>query len=236
MMAIPTIWQAWTEHTTEKIKKETQIHFIRKIAGTTDSFLDLISDMIFYGSDGWLPTNENEFFSQRTANLICNELNIDIPLPTYEGPARQNIAYIAKQYRDTLSQALSESYGALEIETLQKVHAVESKNYLISIMEQTPAVHQFTNQHKLEMAPLLCWGMEPSIEQSLQDLMALTEEIKKEEKRLGITKKREWLVFQKDHSHLGDNRFTPEALKEWRGEHPSGLPPMIMHEGRLNKQ
>ncbi len=192
--------------------------------------------MIFYGSDGWLPTNEKVFFSQRTANLICHVLNIDIPLPTFEGPARQNIAYIAKQFRDTLTQALSESCEGLEIDTLQKLYAVESKSFLITIMLYAPITQQFTNQHKLEVAPLLCWGLEPSIEKSLYDLMALTKEIKKEEKRLGITKKREWLVFQKDHSHLGDNRFTPEALKEWQTKHPSGLPPMIIHEGRLNKQ
>jgi hypothetical protein len=51
----------------ELIYKELSQHIFR--------LLSHISEMILYASDGWLPTNQNEFFSSRNDELICLGLN-----------------------------------------------------------------------------------------------------------------------------------------------------------------
>ena len=65
--------------------------------------------MIYFSSDGWLPKTEDEFFSLKSADIICNHLNLDKIAPVLpERTWRRLIPQKAAEYKENLSKLLAD--------------------------------------------------------------------------------------------------------------------------------
>jgi hypothetical protein len=63
-------WEASRKYTELKTEQAARERVYRTLIGKTHGFLDFVSEMIFRGSDGWLPKTEDEFFSSHSATII----------------------------------------------------------------------------------------------------------------------------------------------------------------------
>ena len=71
--------------------------------------------------------------------------------------------------------------------------------------------------------PLLCWGLEPKIGESLQILHVLYNEVNKLAKEMELPHKNTWLKFSDNKNMLGIDRFDDDAIANWKKEHPDTL-------------
>jgi hypothetical protein len=77
----------------------------KELSQHTFRFLSRISEMILYASDGWLPTNQTEFFSRRSVELICLELNpYALPIVEPRTTWSQLFAEETQRYKESLKK------------------------------------------------------------------------------------------------------------------------------------
>jgi hypothetical protein len=72
MIGVSMFLNVYRELSTERTAYGIQYLAYEKLSSHTHRFLNIISTMIEVASDGWLPSNKNEFFSKRSIDLICN--------------------------------------------------------------------------------------------------------------------------------------------------------------------
>ncbi len=237
LIIIPFGWQAYKEYTAEETLRERQIIAIKKLSGHTDGFLNIISDIIFKATDGWLPKNEEEFFSAKTADLICRELNIDKAAPIFpEITWRKLIAKETQGYKVALGEIMK-GYGTeLDAEIVNRISAVEG-SILLSYPKNTVSSPKIDSLLGVKRPPLLCWGLEPLVADSLKEIFSLYEVIIKTEEDLKIVKHRDWLKFPIPHDRykIGEDRFGPEDLKAWYKKYPNSPGPITFSKGSPDK-
>ena len=74
VIIIISVLNAIEQYKTQIMNKEMREYAYDNLYDDTNRIVMLLSQMIFYATDEWSPTNQEEFFSQRTANIICGEL------------------------------------------------------------------------------------------------------------------------------------------------------------------
>jgi hypothetical protein len=217
--------------------REVRNSIHKELIQNTDSFLDFLSVMIFRSSGGKLPHTENDFFSSPVALMICRELDISLPAPVLpEQTWRNRIHDIFKNYKTVLRSSLKNSAIHLDSDLIKAIDAV-SNCALLGIGEQLIISYQVEQRYGLERAPILCWGLEPLVEESLSQIYTLFSILKKYEKEIKFTPTRDWLVFPLPHQkkYLGKSRFSPASLKAWREKHPGSPGPASFGAGNPNK-
>jgi hypothetical protein len=81
--------------------------------------------MVFYGSDGWLPSNEEDFFSRRSVDVICSHLNLDATAPVLpDRPWRSWIAQSANEYRKSLNGVIQSHAQSLDSALIKMITEV----------------------------------------------------------------------------------------------------------------
>lgn len=220
-------------------KREIRNSVHKKLIKSTDGFLDFLSDMIFCSSGGYLPHTEDEFFSSQIALMICRELNISLPAPfnISEEIWRNRIHYVFKNYENVLRSSLDKSALFLDSDLIKAIDDVSSC-YLLRIGKQLNFIYQVDKKYGWEREPVLCWGLEPLVEESLSQIHTLFLILKKYEKEVEFTPNRDWLIFPLPHlkEYLGKSRFSPTDLKAWREKHPGSPGPAKFGAGNPNKQ
>jgi hypothetical protein len=66
----------YDSYTEERANKEIRSFVCKKLIVADNRFFSVLSDAIYRSSDGWLPINESEFFSERAVNQICQRIGI----------------------------------------------------------------------------------------------------------------------------------------------------------------
>ncbi|MBI2486481.1 MAG: hypothetical protein HYW01_05905 [Deltaproteobacteria bacterium] len=168
--------------------------------------------MILRSSDGWLPTNEDEFFSCRSVDFICHGLDIDASAPFIP---KQNwlqvIVVTTREYHDVLDTILRDYSAQLNGGLVRVVSAVE-RSMLLTFPRQRIEISRIDQQKGWQRPPLLCHGLEDLFEESFKNLHILYKEIQKGEDRFHLRKTEQWraLPLPKDVNQVGVDRFVPQ--------------------------
>ena len=132
-----------------------------RLAGDTNSFVQLISEMLYFSSPDWLPESPTELLSQRTADIICSSLDLEAqatvgasllprdfppahPRPTSLAPLPsrwwQHIARRAATYEAGLHDIASQYSGHLDADILRRIRQIEHSPPL-QLWKMFPAVY-----------------------------------------------------------------------------------------------
>jgi hypothetical protein len=186
LIVITAGWQAYTVYQQERTKAEISAHAYKSLAYGTQHFLTVVRDMIFYSTDGWLPSSEEEFFSRKTAEVVCGSLNIDASAPILpERPWRQWIVQSAREYKKTLNEVLQYYAQTLPPELVKNISSVANSTLFFGTI---PLMEMQVTDRKLGVrrAPLLCNGAESVIAEDLIKLRALYKDIRQDSKNSQI--------------------------------------------------
>jgi len=203
--------QLASKRTTEAIQPHAQ----KRLSGATRAYLTFIRDLLFFGSDGWIPKNEEEFFSLRAAAVICGQLDISKLAPVLPARSWRNwIAESANQYRKALDEILRDYPGFLDSELVRKITLVDNLT-LFTLSTSLLLTPQINRELGVRFPPLICKGVETAIEKDLIALFSLYKEIRLNERRYGFTGDWNFLNMASDKRWprhlLGSDRFTTPA-------------------------
>jgi hypothetical protein len=166
-------WQAYNAYQNRRTHLEISSEIDRVLYRQTRQYLTVLRDMIFYSSDGWLPSNEDEFFSRKTANLICNSLNINLEAPVLPKRTwRQWIAQISEKYRKELTGLFQNYAQSLNPELLNLIREVSGSNFRLWSAHIVLA-SAVDRQLGIMRRPTFCPGIEPLVEGDLGKIRAL---------------------------------------------------------------
>ena len=174
---------------------QIQAHAFEKLSGENHGFLNVLSRMIAAASDGWLPQTKQKFFSRRSVDLICHQLNADAKAPTIpERSWRTWFGERTERYREALATILAEQGSHLDASTVRAISEVE-RSTLLAFPPQWMRVHRIDQQEGWQRPPLLCFGVEDLFEDSFRKLAVLQEEVERGEQRHGLIKSEDWRAF-----------------------------------------
>lgn len=230
-------WEASRVHSDLKAKHELQASIERRLIRQTDSLLDFISDMVLYASGGWLPKTEEEFFSSTTARLICSEMDISTPASVVPAqPWGGRIYKVFRDYKETIRTTLDQHAIILDSELITVLDEVD-RTQLLNSGVSTLRVARADSQIGVRRPPLLCWGLEPLVEESLDSLLRLFRILKEREEDAGFSPNRQWLVFPENlkKKFLGESRFSLEDLQDWQKRYPNSPGPANFGRGDPRK-
>ena len=206
-----------------RTRHEVELYVFEELIGETDKYLDVLSYAIVYGSDGWLPKSAEEFFSRKAANIISYELNIETAAPIIpEMTWREYIGNKSKNYREVIENILNNYSSQLDQKLIKTVKTVK-QSPLLPIAEQRIKIYKWDMAKNINRPPLLCWGLESLVEDSLNNFYELHLELLKKQAALGINKNHEWLRFPREKldKFIGTSRFDKNSLEEWKKRYPN---------------
>jgi hypothetical protein len=168
-------WNATQQYSSQSATAQVQTHVYDKLSLHTHRFLGGIADMIVYSTDGWLPNDESEFFSRRSVDLICHELNADALARVI--PKRLWYVWFAEttqEYKNVLGDLLS-NYSSRLIRAISDVE----RSTLLIVPIQWGQVRSIAQKRGWQYPPLLCYGLEDLIEESFVKLSALVGSVRR---------------------------------------------------------
>ena len=201
-----------------RARHEVELYVVEELIRETDNYFDVLSYAIVYGTDSWLPETSEDFFSKKVANIISYELNIETEAPIFPKMTwREYIGNRSKSYREVLRNILDSHSSQLDKKLIKTIKTIE-RAPLLSIAEQRIQIYQFDMVENIHRPPLLCWGLESLVEDSLNDFHYLYLELLKKETAFGIKKNHEWLRFPREklNKFISKSRFDKNNLEEWR--------------------
>jgi len=208
------------EASAHETAKALQTHVYKRLSTYTSRTLSLVSEMMEDASDGWLPKTEKEFFSRRSVDLICRELNIDRPARISPPQAwaswfSQNV----REYRGVLSSLLSAYGPQLDIELIKSLSAIED-SMLLTAVPQWVDLRRTNETIRKFLPPLLCYGhegrFEALVEKDFDAFASLVTHMRIHANQLGL--KPYGIPYPKKSPNIGKGRFPPEELSKWEKE------------------
>jgi hypothetical protein len=201
-----------------------QEHAYKELETSTRSLLSLVSQIIVYSSDGWLPSSEDEFFSSHTVTLVCSHLNIEARAPVL--PDRDWLTWIVQQTKEAQDQYISvlSAHGSLlDHELIRALTSVRDSSFL-TYPSQRVSLQVIDRQKGWQRPPLLCYGAKEITDKFLSQLHTLYTVL------WSRTGSKPYPMPSKSHleNQLGKSRFSPDDLAQWNRDHPyapSGKPP-----------
>jgi hypothetical protein len=183
-MGVATYDQLSSQRTSEAIQSVAY----ENLSLSTSQFRTMISRMITEASDGWLPANEDEYFSRASVDLVCRRLNAlgrpDVAkrqIPWYE-----LFAQSVQEYKNTLNDVLGKYSLQLPHDLILAIREVETSTLLWLPLQMAWACRCWPEMG-LHHPPLLCYGSEDDFEKSFNALKVLSSKISKGEKEFGLT-------------------------------------------------
>ena len=120
LILLGTSWQAYDQYSHEKTAQVLNERAHIELEAAIGSFLQTLAYLEVAASDGQLPTTMNAFFSDKTADDICNHLNFEnksLSLPPK--PWWQYVGEETRRYHKFIRSIL-DSKGDFLRETLNK--------------------------------------------------------------------------------------------------------------------
>ena len=211
------LFQSYESYKTYKINQSVKRYVYSKLENSSKELIILIRSINFQSTDGWIPYNDEDFFSYKTADNICNHLNLGKKAPIF--PQQDWISYITQITQKIKSElsGIIDSYPAyLDIDTIIAIDEMKS-SFILNWPIQRKSLILYENSVKKDvMPPVMCFGFEKNMEKSLQSLRHLYDlSIKKTEKK----------HFQHDNGEYknstGIARFSEDELEKWVTENPN---------------
>lgn len=216
-------WQSYASYEQWKTQRTVEKYAYSRLESATRNILGLTQQIIFQATDGWLPSTEEEFFSQHTASLFCHYLNIDKPAPV--APDRNWLVWIhqqTKEAQDEFSSVLG-SYAPLLDDELLRAAIDFRQSFILAFPAKWVSLRQDDAQKGHQRPPFLCYGLENEMQKSLSQMRLFYHILWKRtgSKPFPLTMKTSQTAL------IGSARFTDEDLRQWSVEHPyapSGKP------------
>ena len=223
--AITASASAWRN---SRARLALQEYTYAELQSSTGSLLGLISQIIVYASDGWLPSNQNEIFSAQVATLVCWHLNIEARAPVF--PQRDWLTWIAQETKAAhahYTAILSAHASSMDEELIRVVRSARD-SFFLKHPSQWVVIRRDDQQLGYQRPSLLCPGLESLVEQSLSHLATLYHVLWSRTGSKPYPTPTEGRNPNNLRNELGRARFSAEDLARWEREHPyapSGKPP-----------
>jgi hypothetical protein len=203
--------QAYDSYNSYLLKQEMQTYAFTKLHISTHRYLKLIRDMIFFGSDGWLPRDEHEFFSIHSAKIICENLNLDAsPQVVPKRSWRNWIAENSKDYSEQLSEIISAYSQYLNDDIIKKIAAVES-SFTLLLSEYLPIMLSVDKELGFHRIPIIGKGVVNEVYKDLLNIKSLYIEIEERKDSLPVPGNWSFLSMKTDKMYkrnlLGRDKF-----------------------------
>lgn len=207
LVLLPSGWQAHDTYQREKTDSELKKHLTIKISRQTSSFLVLLRDMIYFSSDGWLPKSEDEFFSLKSADLICNYLNLNNIAPVLpERTWRRWIPQQTSEYKEGLNELLVDFSKIMDADLINRIATAE-RSPLLGVYTRYLIIQEpIDKKLGVTRPPLFLPGGETNIEKELKMIQRLYQEVRDLEKDSDFKNNWNFLLM------LSDNRWPKHLL------------------------
>lgn len=202
-----------------------QAYVYNNLSGSTSNYLGLLGRMMGEASDEWLPQTQEEFFSRRTVNLICHNLNIEGEAPVFF--KRQWFQYFqeeSRNYEESVVKVFSNYVTQMSPSLITAISKVVISRLLslpkeVILFRRADQESKQLNKSYINRPPILCLGAEKEIEKSFAELSELMRDIALGEKIYSLTPRitnRMYLQTLKSATfRKGGNRFTDPELSKW---------------------
>lgn len=200
----------------QKTSEAIQLYVFERLSLSTRRFLGILSYMIEDASDGWLPTKENEFFSRRTVDLICRELNADGPARV--SPPMSWFAYFSRaigEYKAILGDVVRAHGPQLDLKLIREISKVEGAAMFWMVPQLAAARN--VDKDLRRYPPVLCPMQTDEIVRDFDALAELYRHVTNDAVKFKVRPLE--LPLPRKSPALGKNRFTPKQLKKWEIEH-----------------
>ncbi len=226
-----------SEFTKKELVREIVLEKLNK---NTTRFIDLISDALFCATDGWWPSNQDEFFSFKTANIISNELNIKNKARFRVDDLRWYQAFNKEANNiDSIYNHLLSSFGNYLESDLIILLIKFKDSRLIMLSKTITKITQIDEKYSFARVPLLAWQQEKVIEKDLIILNKLYKYLRNELHSREIYLHEDWLkpIVDEGKKYFGMDRFDKTDLLNFRNQNPDAPNPMRFGKGdpRKNK-
>lgn len=209
--------QSYDAYNQFKSKKIVDRYAYSRIENLSRKIIYLIRSINFESTDGWIPNNDDDFFSLKTAKNICVNLNVEKNAPVI--PSQNWISWIdvnIKQANNEISDILSLYSANLDSELIK--YLIEFKSsFLLTYTQQRAAWFFYEKSMGIEsMPPVFCYGFESKMEDSLSNLRKLYEISNR------YTKNRHFLYDNGEYKgSISISRYSNEDLENWLNKHPN---------------
>jgi hypothetical protein len=191
LILISGTYNAYDLNQKRKAHQQLEKHIYSQLSTITAQILGIVGDMVFFASDGWLPNSENDFFSLRTATIICNHLDLDSKAPVMPEVTWRNLIYNqAKKNRTELEQIIKDYSNDLDSNLINIISRVSNTNFLKAFpglcSPDSKLLYERYAEKKLENN-LLCYGFEKDVANDLLLFRELYKNVCENDKRYGIS-------------------------------------------------
>jgi len=207
--------QTYSSYQDQENKRAILRFAYKRLSDETYKFLHLIDAMIEDATTRWLPSNDDEFFSMRSAELICKRLNIEKPARVT--PRRSWLQYLSNEagrYKDSINGLVNAHGPQLDRVLTESLSTVE-RSFLVI----WPAQYYNARRNpelKLPSPPVLCPGpdFQPEVKKSLDELKTLYFVLNVGLQDLGMPRLQ--LALTPQTTKLGQYRFEQVDLETWK--------------------
>jgi hypothetical protein len=209
LIIVPSLWQSFNEYNLYNSRTIRRNLAYDRLSLHQYRFLSVLAELSFYGSKEDFPKTIDEFFSMKTATLLCSGINVDNLAPVL--PEKKWYEYMsasAKEYIFGLSEVYKNYSDVLNKKELSKIHAIIETNMCEMIFNARVDTNKFDIKRNISRAPLLCWGLEKPMHDVLVIIYELQKDIMNSEKHRKISKYNHWLKYPDNSSARGRFRFT----------------------------
>jgi hypothetical protein len=167
LILIAAGWQSASQYSQQKTTDALNERTHRDLESSVSSFLLMLGYLNVAASDGRLPANEEDFFSEKTADTICNHLNIQgksMSLPAL--PWWQYSGVEAERFSQQISSILTSRASSLSPEIV-KVLTRQENSLLVAYL----TAHRMYGSQYLPNS--FCSGAHTGVASALRDLHEL---------------------------------------------------------------
>jgi hypothetical protein len=217
-------WQGYSSYKNWETQGTVAKYAHSRLYAATYSLVEMFHRMTVEASDGWLPSIDDELFSAQAAKLVCQNLNLDAQAPVV--PERSWLVRIHQQTRDSKEEfdSVLNSYAPLLDDNLLKSAINLRRSFLLNFPAQWVLRRQIDANKGYERPPLLCFGIETLMQESLQELRSLYQTILDRSASKAFSYAETNAQFM---ASTGAARFSDQDLATWMQDHPfapSGRP------------
>lgn len=202
----------------QKTTDAIQAYVYEELSLRTSRYLTILGQMIAEASDGWIPSNLEEFFSTKSVNLMCRWLNAEGKAPAY--PSEPWYLYFAgnsKAYGNALANVLNSYASRLSPVLIDSVSSVAS-SALVGLTPLLPPTYRVSKEFGWKPSPMICAHiLDPHYEKAFTQLSALVKQIAAGEKRFKLLPRMDESNFLKGLRSVtvGANRLDPSVVKRF---------------------
>jgi hypothetical protein len=190
----------------------------RLLNKATIRFSSTLRDVMLAGTEGWLPRNRAEFFSDRGVVCLCRHTNAE---SAFGGHGQLLITYLAtgaREYLSALHEVLNAAQSSVDPDTYRAASVVESAVLLNMLARKDQVPLRFRENY----VPLLCFGTEDHAREFFVNFQSLVDALMKHSASIPVDEQEWWSLFPDypNGARGGRNHFSEADLQQWLAAHP----------------